>query len=71
MMAPEVVMLRFRVFKSDELRQTYGSAGTTDAIEVANREAVNWINENAAKIKVKHISTGITSVYVYVTVWYE
>ena len=64
-------MLRFRVFKSDELRQTYGSAGTTDAIEVANREAVNWINENAAKIKVKHISTGITSVYVYVTVWYE
>lgn len=64
-------MLRYRIFKSDELRQTYGSAGISDAVEAATREATTWMNENAAKVKIKHVSTGLTSVYAYVTVWYE
>jgi len=70
-MPVEALMLRYRVFKSDELRQTYGSAGITDAVEAATHEATVWMNENAGKVSVKHVSTGLTSVYAYVTVWYE
>jgi hypothetical protein len=71
MMRLEVEMVRYRVFKSDELRQTYGSAGITDAVEAASRDATAWMNENEGKVKVRHVSTGLTSVYAYVTVWYE
>jgi hypothetical protein len=71
MMRQEEKMVRYRIFKSDELRQTYGSAGITDAMEKATRDATNWMNENEGKVKVRHVSTGLTSVYAYVTVWYE
>ena len=64
-------MLQFKIFKSDELRQTYGSAGTTDAINAATIAATEWMNARAAEVEVAQVSTGVTSVYAYVTVWYR
>jgi hypothetical protein len=67
----ETFMLQFKIFKSDELRQTYGSAGITDAVNAATLAATDWMNANAADINVRYVSTGVTSVYAYVTVWHE
>ena len=62
-------MIASEIFKSTELRRTYGASGSTDALVKVTREATAWINQY--HVKVLHISTGITSVYAYVVVWYD
>jgi len=62
-------MIASMIFKSTEMRKTYGASGSTDALEQVTHEATEWINHSSAKVM--HISTGITSVYAYVVVWYE
>ena len=61
----------FQVFKSDEFRIGLGASVYTAAVQKANADAANWINQYGHQIEVKHISTGMTQVFAYVTVWYE
>ena len=67
-------MLNHMIFKSEEFRLTFeklGAAAVTQALEKATHDATAWMNEYADKMTVKHISTGLSSIFAYVTVWYE
>ncbi|MCZ7605846.1 MAG: hypothetical protein M5U25_07155 [Planctomycetota bacterium] len=67
-------MLRHQIFKSEEFRFTFekmGAAAVTQALEKATNDATAWMNEHADKMTVKHVSTGLASIWAYVTVWYE
>lgn len=63
--------MRHQIFKSDEFRIGVGAGIFTAAIEKATNDANAWINQYADKISVKHITTGMSEVFAYVTVWYE
>ncbi|MCA8914417.1 MAG: hypothetical protein KDB90_03320 [Planctomycetes bacterium] len=63
--------MRYQVFKSEEFRFGFGAGVITAALEKANSDAANWMDQYAHQIVVKHISTGMSQVFAYVTVWYE
>lgn len=64
-------MLRHQIFKSEEIRISFGASAATQALEKATGDATAWMNEYADRMTIKHVSTGQTSVFAYVTVWYE
>lgn len=64
-------MLHYHIFKSEEIRVSFGAGAATQALEKATHDAAQWANQYAAEISVKHISTGLTQPFAYVTVWYE
>ena len=44
---------------------------STEIVERANRQALDWLNENDGQVKVEHVTSSQDKLVAHVTVWFR